>query len=250
MNPHTFIDIRLSIENKIGRIVINRPEKLNAIRIQTYREIIAALQHADNSDDCHLIVLEGEGGQFTAGNDLADLVDGDADQVMQCVEGIFNTVDQLKKVLICVVEGVAVGIGTTLLLHCDIAVASTSAKFRLPFVNLGVCPEGGASTLLPQAIGQKAARELLLTGRFFSAQEAYSWGLITAITEPEKIRKKVEEYISSILQQPQSSLTATKELMRQSKGDVGNAVTRELQMFAKLLQSEQTRNRITALLKR
>ena len=250
MDPKTFMDIKLSIENKVARIVINRPEKLNAIRLQTYRELISALQHADNNDDCHLIVLEGEGGQFTAGNDLADLVDGEAGQVMECVEGIFQTVDQLKKVLICVVEGVAVGIGTTILLHCDIAVASSKAKFRLPFANLGVCPEGAASTLLPLAIGPKAARDLLLTGRFFSAEEAHSLGLITAVAEPEKLKESVEYYISSILRQSLPSLIATKELMHQSKGDVRSAVLKELQMFAKLLQTEQTRTIINSLLKR
>jgi enoyl-CoA hydratase/carnithine racemase len=95
------------------------------------------LQAADASPDCHLIVLEGEGGQFTAGNDLSDLIGGEQFLVMECVQGIFNTVAKLKKVLVAVVEGVAVGIGTTILLHCDMVIASSKAKFRVPFANLG-----------------------------------------------------------------------------------------------------------------
>ncbi len=250
MGAEKFTDIRISYENKVARIAINRPDKLNAIRIQTYRELITALQSADASPDCHVIVLAGEGGQFTAGNDLSDLVGSEQLQVMDCVQGIFNTVAKLKKVLIAVVEGVAVGIGTTILLHCDIVVASSKTKFRLPFANLGVGPEGGSSLLLPGAIGQKMAREALLTGRFFSADEAHAWGLINRVSDPGKAGEAAEEYISALLQQPLASLLATKELLRVSLPDIETVINEELKTFKKLLQLEETRNRISFLLKR
>lgn len=250
MGAEKFTDIRISYENKVARIAINRPDKLNAIRIQTYRELITALQSADASPDCHFIVLAGEGGQFTAGNDLSDLVGSEQLQVMDCVQGIFNTVAKLKKVLIAVVEGVAVGIGTTILLHCDIVVASSKTKFRLPFANLGVGPEGGSSLLLPGAIGQKMAREVLLTGRFFSADEAHAWGLINRVSDPGKAAEAAEEYISALLQQPLASLLATKELLRASLPDIETVINEELKTFKKLLQLEETRNRISFLLKR
>ncbi len=245
-----YTDISLKYENRVARICINRPDKLNAIRIQTYRELISALQAADESHDCNIIVLEGEGDHFTAGNDLADLVGSRQMEVMDCVQGIFSTVANLKKVLVAIVEGVAVGIGTTILLHCDIVIASSKAKFRVPFANLGVCPEGASSILLPKIIGQKMARDVLLTGRFFSAGEAYSWGLINTIADPDKISDVAEEYINSILQQPLRSLLATKALMRASLADVETIVKDELDVFKELLPTVETQDRINALLKR
>jgi len=249
MSQQRYEDIRVHYDNNVARIVINRPKKLNAIRIQTYRELISALREADDSSDCHLITIEGEGGQFSAGNDLADLVNAKKEEVMEGVQGIFDTVSGLKKVLVAMVEGVAVGIGTTLLLHCDIVVASEKTKFRLPFANLGVSPEGGASALLPRAIGEKMAQEVLLTGRFFTGAEALSWGLINALAEPGKVRDRAEEYITMLQQQPLDSLLATKELMRRSKGDISAVVANELDVFAGLLESESTRARINSLLK-
>ena len=249
MTQQRYEDIRVHYDNKVARIVINRPEKLNAIRVKTYRELIAALREADDSSECHIISIEGEGGQFTAGNDLADLVNAKKEDVMQGVQGIFDTVSGLKKVLVAAVEGVAVGIGTTLLLHCDIVAASEKTKFRLPFANLGVSPEGAASSLLPRAIGEKMAQEVLLTGRFFTATEALNWGLINALSEPGKAHDKAEEYIGMLLLQPLDSLLATKELIRRSKGDISAVVAGELDVFARLLESESTRARIKSLLK-
>lgn len=248
MNPEKFTDVRLHIENKVARVVINRPDKLNAIRIQTYRELIAAFIAADESQECHVITLEGEGEHFTAGNDLADLVGGNPHEVMECVQTIFNTVANLKKVVIAAVEGVAVGIGTTILLHCDMVFASDTTRFRLPFANLGVCPEGASSVLLPNAIGQKAAREVLLTGRFFSATEALQWGLINSVTQSGKACEDAGQHIELLLKQPLASLLATKELMRESLADVEPVVAAELQMFSNLLQTTATRKRIEAVL--
>lgn len=250
MKLEKFTDVSMRFENRVARVSINRPGKLNAIRLRTYKELICALQFADDSPDCHLIVLDGEGGQFTAGNDLSDLVGANGRQVVEGVQGIFDTVANLKKVLVAVVEGVAVGIGTTLLLHCDIVVASQKTKFRLPFVNLGVCPEGGSSALLPHAIGEKMAKEVLLTGRFFSADEALAWGLINRVTEPGKTAEAADEYVKQLLQQPIASLIATKELIRLHGTDVGKVVTAELQVFEELLESKETQGRINGFLKR
>jgi enoyl-CoA hydratase/carnithine racemase len=250
MESEKYTDISLQYENKVARISINRPDKLNAIRIKTYRELISALQSADASPHCHIIVLTGKDGQFTAGNDLADLVGNEQLQLMDCVKEIFTTVAQLKKVIVAIVEGVAVGIGTTILLHCDIVIASSKTKFRVPFVNLGVGPEGCSSVLLPRAIGQKMAREVLLTGRFFSADEALSWGLINRVADPGRTAEVAEKYIIPILQQPLASLLATKELMRASQPDVAKVIDEELKAFGKLLQTDETRNRIGALLKK
>ncbi|MFT5701969.1 MAG: enoyl-CoA hydratase/carnithine racemase [Desulforhopalus sp.] len=249
MAAEAYQDITVEYESGVAKIRINRPDKLNAIRLQTYRELISAFQAADESPKCHVIVLSGEGGKFSAGNDLADLTGDDHSQLMECVQGIFTTVSKLKKVLVAAVDGVAVGIGTTILLHCDIAIASHGTKFRLPFVNLGVGPEGGSSVLLPHVIGQKMAREVLFTGRFFSAEEALDWGLINRLVEPEKMVDVVAEYTSLLLKQPLLSLLATKALMRESRPDVEELVARELKMFGSLLQTDETQKRINSFIR-
>jgi len=250
MDQENLTDVSIRYENKVARISINRPEKLNAIRINTYKELISTLKAADDSPECHLIMLEGEGAIFTAGNDLSDLV-GNPEKgqaVMDGVQGIFDTVAGLKKVLIAAVEGVAVGIGTTILLHCDMVVASSETKFRLPFANLGVCPEGASSALLPRAIGDKRAREVLLTGRFFSAEEALRWGLINSTSEPGKAAEKAQEYIQQLLQQPLTSLIATKEMIRRHGVDASKTVATELETFTKLVLSPETQMRIQYIL--
>ncbi|MCP5205987.1 MAG: enoyl-CoA hydratase/isomerase family protein [Hahellaceae bacterium] len=246
-----FEDVTLREEGQVSIVEINRPTKLNAIRIQTYRDIIAALKAADGSADTSVIIITGAGGKFTAGNDLADLIGEQSKQVMGCVQDIFDTLNQLEKPLIAAVEGVAVGIGTTLLLHCDLAVAGAGTKFRLPFANLGVCPEGASSALLPPAIGSKQANELLLTGRFFSADEAAVWGLINRVVDKGQALAGAMEYAQAMLQQPKLSLMATKDIIRQHRGvDVGAIVKNELNTFVALLEDDETQMRISAMLDR
>ncbi len=249
MEPQEFKDVQLHLKDRVAEIVINRPDKLNAIRIQTYRELITALKTADQGTDYHVLLLRGEGAHFTAGNDLADLVGDTPRELMECVQELFETVAQLMKVVVAAVEGVAVGIGTTILLHCDIAIASKTTRFRLPFVNLGVCPEGASSVLLSQYIGQRAAREVLLTGRFFTAEEAFDWGLVNALSEPGKAYGDCLQQIELLLKQPLDSLVATKKLLRAGFPPVSEVVASELQIFSRLLESAESQERIKSYIR-
>lgn len=245
-------DVNLTIDNKIALIEVNRPDVLNAIRIQTYQDLIAAFKEADASDEVNVIVLTGAEGKFTAGNDLSDLVAGDdaRQQVMEGVSGIFTTLSQVKKPVIAAVEKVAVGIGTTILLHCDMAYAGENVRFRLPFANLGVCPEGASSMLLTESLGPKVANELLLSGRFFDGKEAEKWGLINQATTDGSALEAAMKMAQDLLKQPLASLVATKELLNVGNSDViEEVVTDELEMFAKLLDSEETQARIQYVLK-
>ncbi|WP_250657213.1 enoyl-CoA hydratase/isomerase family protein [Alkalimarinus coralli] len=246
-----FEDVVLNIDAGVAYITINRPEKLNAIRIQTYQDIIAALKEADQNDQCNVLIVSGAEGKFTAGNDLADLVSGQADQVMAGVQGIFDALSSLNKPLIAAVESVAVGIGTTLLLHCDMVIASTGTKFRMPFANLGVSPEGASSALLSSTIGSKAASELLLTGRFFSAEEASMWGLVNQVSDKGQAMEVAQGVAKQLLKQPLPSLIATKaELRKYLPYNVSDVVAAELKTFVRLLESEETQARINAMVSR
>jgi enoyl-CoA hydratase/carnithine racemase len=247
---HDYQDVNLTIENKIAVIEINRPEVLNAIRVKTYQDLIAAFKEADASDDVNVIVLTGANGKFTAGNDLSDLVAGDdvRQQVMDGVSGIFTTLSLVKKPVIAAVEKVAVGIGTTILLHCDMAFAGANTRFRLPFANLGVSPEGASSMLLTESVGPKIANELLLTGRFFDGSEAEKWNLINKATEDGQALETAMATAQELLKQPLASLITTKQLLNVGNAEViEEVVTDELEAFALLLQSEETQARINYL---
>lgn len=243
-------DINFTIDNRIATITINRKKSLNSIRKHTYDELIHAFQYADSSENCHLIKLTGAGNNFSAGNDLNDLCGDDHTELMDYVSSIFKTVSSLHKVLIAQVDGVAVGIGSTILLHCDFVFCTDRARFKLPFTQLGVGPEGAASALLPKIIGHRKAAELLLTGRFFSAEEALRFGLVNQVLGNDEIHTAVNSYTEQLLNLPLEGLMATKSLLKDSVTDVASVVDKELQVFEKLLGSEETQSRIHSLLKK
>jgi enoyl-CoA hydratase/carnithine racemase len=155
---------------------------------------------------------------------------------------------RVKKPIIAAVEKVAVGIGTTILLHCDMAFAGISTRFRLPFANLGVSPEGASSMLLTESVGPKIANELLLTGRFFNGNEAEKWNLINKATEDGQALAEAMSVAQELVKQPLASLITTKQLLNIGNSDViEEVVTDELEAFSLLLQSEETQARINHL---
>lgn len=241
-------DIEIKIENKVGQLILNRPEKLNAIRLQTYKEIISALKDLEANDGVNVILLKGSGGKFCAGNDLNDFVSPEKDQVTDLVGDTFVQVHRTAKPIVAAVSGVAVGIGTTILLHCDYVVCSEKTKFRLPFVQLGVLPEGGSSKLLAEAIGPKRANELLLSGRFFNQDESYEWGLVNEKAAVEDFERLAMDKALELAQLPQHGLKASKQLIKSHRGDVEKLVRDELEDFKKILNSSETQTLINSLL--
>ncbi|GAA3925840.1 enoyl-CoA hydratase/isomerase family protein [Litoribacillus peritrichatus] len=243
-------DITLTIENRIAHLQINRPKCLNAIRMQTYKDIIAGLKEADQSDDVSVIVVSGANNAFTAGNDLSDLVGDEIQALMECVQGIIETSNAITKPVIAAVEKVAVGIGTTMLLHCDMVIAAEGTRFRVPFANLGVCPEGASSYLLERNVGPKIAAELLMTGRFFSTEEAQQWGFINQTCDKGEAINSAMALAGELLKQPLPSLIATKRLMKKDYIDLIPEISQnELNEFVALLNSDSTQARIKAMLK-
>lgn len=245
-------DIEFSLENGIALITINRPKVLNAIRVQTYKDVIAALTDCEQRDDVKIVVMTGAEGKFTAGNDLRDLLpDGDLPGVEQGVAGIFDTLAAMQKPLILAQEGVAVGIGANLLLHADLAYAGKSIRYSLPFAKIGVAAEGASSVMLKEAIGAKNAADLLLTGRFFKADEAEKWGLINAAVEDGTALEHAMKAAQSLLKNSQGSLRAIKVLGKAEgyRERVNAAVEAEMNAFSELLQTPETQMRINHVLK-
>ncbi|MDP2607622.1 MULTISPECIES: enoyl-CoA hydratase/isomerase family protein [unclassified Oceanobacter] len=246
-----FEDLLYRQSQGVALLQLNRPQVLNAIRVQTYRDLIASLTLADQDDQVNVIVLSGSATTFSAGNDLSDLLPGgNLLDVKEGVAGIFHTLAALCKPLIIAQEGVAIGIGANLLLHADLAYAGKSTRYSLPFAKIGVTSEGACSVLLAETVGPKIAAELLLSGRFFSAAEAQQWGLLNQVTEDGQAQEQAMAMAHTISKNSQGSIRAIKQLAREEGHveRVDRAVDIEMQRFAELLHTQETQLRIQQVL--
>ncbi len=197
-------------------ITIDRPDRRNALNDACYAALTNALADADEDDAVKAIVLTGAGGHFTAGNDLADFqaMSADADRVpgirfLACLSRVDTPV-------LAAVEGNAIGVGTTLLLHCDFAYAGRSARFRAPFVQLGLPPEGASSLLLPALVGPKKAAEILLFGGFLSGIDAEALGLVNEAVEDGMALDRALDRARALVALPSEAVRATRRLLRRS----------------------------------
>lgn len=216
----------------VRQLTISRPERRNALDRATYRALAAALEAAAPDDSVHTVVLTGAAGCFTAGNDLADFQDTTDRSEPSAGRSFLGVLSTFPKPVVAAVEGFAVGIGTTKLLHCDLAYAGAGARFRLPFVNLGLCPEGASSYLLPRIAGAKRASELLLLGELFSAAEAAEAGIVNAVTDEGAALARALEKAQALAALPPQSLAATKRLLRHPTAEpVARALALEAEHF-------------------
>ena len=209
-------------------ITFNRPERRNALTVAMYEEIVARLAQAEADDSVRVVLLTGAGTSFTSGNDLADFMGtppaGPESPVFRLLLGLVDA----KKPMIAAVRGHAIGIGVTMLLHCDLIFAADDARFQLPFVNLGLCPEGASSLLMPLMMGHARASELLLLGEHFSAAHAQSVGIVNRVTSAEDLMPAAKECARILAGRPAGSVRLTKELLRHDlRGRIRDALERE-----------------------
>jgi enoyl-CoA hydratase/carnithine racemase len=203
-----------------------------------YAGLAKGLNEAAGDFGIRAVIITSESQHFTAGNDISDFMDNpptsDSSEVSQFLESLLN----FPKPLIAAVKGNAVGVGTTMLLHCDVVVASPSAKFSMPFASLGLVPEAGSSFLFPQLVGYQRAARIFMTGESFDAPMAVEMGLVTSIendplNEAMKIAKQIAE-------QPPQAIINTKALLKARSHDAVAAVMKaEFEIFAMALQSEE-----------
>lgn len=233
--------IQVSVNDSIMSIQINRPEKKNAINQAMYETMRAALIDADVRDDVRVIVLYGVEDCFTAGNDLADFNSREPSGLSKAGEFLLVLHD-LKKPLVAAVSGLAVGIGTTLLLHCDLVYAAVETRFRLPFVNLGLCPEAGSSLLLSAMAGHRSASELLLLGGFFDSETAIKNGLVNQTKPANELLEFAFEQAQQLAKQPPKALLETKRLLKSGCYDeIKQRILDESEVFGQLLQSDESK---------
>jgi enoyl-CoA hydratase/carnithine racemase len=220
---------------------LNRPEKRNAITLAMYDALWDAIVRAEGDDSVRAILLSGAGASFTAGNDLKDFVNGPPPGSEHGAARFIRLLPKIRKVLIAAVHGSTVGIGVTLLLHCDLVLASRSARLSMPFVKLGLVPEAASSLLLPRLIGQQRAAELLLLGTAIDAGTAFNIGLVNRVVEDDVLLEEARALARSVAEQPAGALRATKQLLRSETGTAAR-IEEELRAFQERLGSAEFRN--------
>jgi enoyl-CoA hydratase/carnithine racemase len=234
------------------RITIDRPEKKNALTSAMYTALADAVEGGEASADVRVMLLHGNGDSFTAGNDLEDFManpwKGDAvPPALRFIGAVANA----KKPIVAAVHGMAVGIGVTILLHCDLVYAADTARLMMPFVNLGIVPEAGSTVLLPALIGHQRAAELLMLGAPISAQRAYELGLVNAVVAPEALLATALEVAQKLAQKPAGALRATKALLRKAgQTELDRAIREEVQILGERLGSPECREALMAFLEK
>jgi len=247
-------DILQHREGGVLTLTFNRLDKKNAITAAMYAELADALQAAAEDDGVRAAVFQGAEAIFTAGNDLADFRDNPPDTRPDApptpVVRFLNALRDFPKPLLAAVAGPAVGIGTTLLLHCDLVYAGDNAAFSLPFVNLGLCPEAGSSLLLPQLVGYTRAAEKLLLGEAFYAEEALEMGLVNRILPPHEVNAYAQAQAAKLAAKPLASLKATKALMKMPQTQLPAVMQEELKQFGALLRGPAAKEAISAVMEK
>ncbi len=234
--------IKTRVQDHVQIIELDRVDKKNAINNDMYARLRTILEDGDANTDVRVILIRGKGGIFTAGNDLGDFNNRPKNGPSKG-HLFLRTLHHVKKPLIAQIEGLAIGIGVTLLLHCDLVYATSNARLRLPFVNLGICPEAGSTLLLPQKAGHRAASELFLFGDYFTPEEAKEHGIINRILPPDKIDDFVWEQAQKLVQQNPQALMETKRLMKAHLQDAtADQIEAEAITFNRLLQSDASQN--------
>lgn len=232
-------------------LTITRPERRNALDRATYRALGDALDDAATEDAVRVVVVTGAGGDFTSGNDLADFRDT-AETGEPSAGSIFlRRLADFPKPVIAAVEGHAIGIGTTMLLHFDLAYAGAGATLRMPFVPLGLCPEGGSSLLLARCAGSKRARELLMFGEAFDAETAREAGLVNAVVAPGYALAHALDRAEALAALSPAALAATKQLMGAASTDeIRAALSREAEVFHALRRGPEAQAAFAAFFRR
>lgn len=217
---------------------IDRPEKMNALNREMYADLAKALVEAAGDFSIRVVILTGTGSHFTAGNDIKDFMEHPPTTEDSTVAAFLGALLDFPKPLLAAVNGNAIGVGTTMLLHCDVVVADPKASFSMPFVSLGLVPEAGSSLLFPELVGYQRAAKIFMTGESFTAQSAKEMGLVAEIS-PDAYSTALA-IATQIAEQPPTAIINTKALLKASKHDAVAAVMKaEFQLFSLALTSDE-----------
>lgn len=249
MNHEILMDEASGVLN----LVINRPQRKNALTHEMYKRLAEAFERAASDPSIRVVTLSGVPEVFSAGNDMADFLKmgGGVTESGLRDQPVFRFLMAIKdcpKPVIAAVCGPAVGIGTTLLLHCDHVIAGRNASFSTPFVSLGLCSEAGASVLLPMLVGHQVAKGMLMRGESLTAEQALKHGLVTELVDVPDVQATLAKRAEHWRALPSQALQATKLLMKRSTTDIQSVMSAEAEAFARLLAGDAAREAFTAFL--
>ena len=244
--------IQTDLQNGVFHLILNRPEKKNALTSAMYDALVAEVQRAEADDSIRVLVLRGNGDSFTAGNDIEDFVQKPwQGQSVPPAEQFIRAIAFARKPVIAAAHGMAVGIGTTILLHCDLVFAAEETRFLMPFVNLGILPEAGSTLLLPSLIGHQRAAELLLLAQPFSAQRGYELGIINRVVPGDQLLSAVNAAAQALAEKPASAICLAKQMMKQHlRSDLERVIREEVLAIAEQLESPETGEALAAFLQK
>ena len=240
-----FETINFEIENNVARITLNRPEKLNTINDKMILELEEIVNLIEKDDSVKVIVLTGNGKAFCAGADISWLAESDVNKVVQMVKKLQRTLLKLEfldKVSVASINGAALGGGCELALACDIRIASKKAIFGQPEINFGIIPGAGGTQRLTRVVGGGVARELILTGRHISAEEAFRIGLVSKVVEHDKLEEETNTLVEELLLKPVPAIKSAKTAtLRGYEMDIFNGMELEIEMFSQAINTDEAK---------
>ena len=249
--PSTAPEILSHVDAGVMTLTINRVARKNSITSAMYAAMAEAIASARDDTAVHALVIQGHESIFSAGNDISDFLNNPPSTQDSPVFDFLRGISTFPKPIVAAVCGPAVGIGTTLLLHCDLVYAGDNAAFSMPFVNLGLCPEAASSLLVPQLMGYPRAAEALLLGEPFMAETALEIGLINRIVPPTEVNALAQQQARKLAAKPLSALIETKRLLKKGNASlVAERMAEEGASFGRMLQEPAAREAFAAFMEK
>lgn len=244
-------EILSHIDNGVMTLTFNRVDKKNSLTAAMYTALADAVEQAVHDATVRVLVFQGHEAVFCAGNDIADFLDNPPATLDAPVFRLLRNIAAFPKPVLAAVAGPAVGIGTTLLFHCDLVYAGDNAAFVMPFVNLGVCPEAASSLLAPQMMGYHRAAEALLLGEPFMAEAALEVGLVNRVLPPTEVNSYTQAQARKLAAKPMSSLLETKRLMKMGQAQmVQQQMNEEATVFGRMLKEPAAKEAFSAFMEK
>jgi enoyl-CoA hydratase/carnithine racemase len=240
--------VRVEKDGGVLAITLARPDRRNAITVAMYAALADAIEGATEDPDVRVITVRGEGQDFAAGNDLFDFLEAaprldEEIPVWRLLRGLATC----EIPIVAAVHGNCVGIGTTMLLHCDLVIADDTARFSMPFVDLGLVPEAASSLLFPRLAGRRRAARYLLLSEPFGTEEAQAIGLVSHRTTEDALEAKLDEVVATLMAKPPEALRQTQRLLRHgSRDEILERMKLESSLFAERLASDEVKQAIAA----
>jgi len=242
MGNQEVMDIIVTKDQGVLSLGFNRPAKKNALTRQMYSILAEEISSANSDDEIGAVLIYGEGNDFTSGNDVNDFLEHPPTGNESPVWHFLTAIRDFTKPLVAAVSGRAVGVGTTMLFHCDYVIAGEGSKFSMPFVNLGLVPEAGSSYLLPLIAGHHRAAELFMFGEACSAQRGYEVGFVNEVVSDEELAIRAGERAKQLADQPRTAMRETKRLLRQlHQKQLAAVMDEEAKLFTAALESDEAR---------